>query len=225
MKSYKYLSIFAGIFTAVLIISNILNTKLFILFGFAFPAGILTFPISFLMADALTEVYGYAPTRKIIWTGFGVLIFMAIMSWVAIKLPAAGFWQNQSAFTTILAQVPRLVFASILAFWFGEFANSYVLAKSKVKTEGKGMPVRFITSTVAGQAVDTVVFMGIAFTGIYPPGAMLTLFLSSWALKVIWEIIALPISIPFVRWLKKAEQEDHFDRGTNFSPFTLEEKI
>lgn len=223
MKSYKYLSIFAGIFTAVLIISNILNTKLFVLFGFAFPAGILTFPISFLLADALTEVYGYAPTRKIIWTGFGILVFMALMSWIAIRLPGASFWPNQTAFATLLAQVPRLVFASILAFWCGEFANSYVLAKSKVRTQGKGMAVRFITSTMAGQAIDTVVFMGIAFTGIYPAGTMLTLFLSSWVLKVAWEVVALPISIPFVRWLKKAEQEDHIDQGTNFSPFRLEE--
>lgn len=223
MKTYTYLPIFAGVFTATLVITNLLNTKLFVLFGFTFPAGILTFPLSFLMADALTEVYGYTSTRKVIWTGFSILTFMALVMWGAIHLPAAGFWPNQAAFSTIFAQVPRLVVASILAFLCGEFCNSYVLAKSKIKTEGRGMPVRFITSTMAGQAVDTVVFMGIAFTGIYPAGTMLTLFISSWALKVVWEVIALPISIPFVKWLKKAEQEDHFDRETNFSPFTLKE--
>lgn len=221
MKNYKYLPVISGIFTATLVITNLLNNKFFEIFGFAFPAGILTFPLSFLIGDALTEVYGYAAARRVIWTGFGVLMFMVAAVVGSIHLPAAGFWKNQSAFAAVLSQIPRIVVASILAYFAGEFCNSYVLAKSKVRTEGRGMWVRFVTSTMAGQAVDTVVFMTVAFVGVYPPEAMLPLFLSSWAVKVLWEIVALPASVPFITWLKATEHEDYFDRGTNFSPFHI----
>lgn len=221
MKNRKYSTLIAGIFTATLVVTNILNTKIFVFLGFAFPAGILTFPLSFLAADALTEVYGYRVTRQVIWSGFAALIFMAASAMIAIQLPPASFWELQTSFAAVLNQIPRIVVASILAYWMGEFCNSYVLAKSKVRTEGKGMWLRFVTSTMAGQGIDTVVFMTIAFLGIYPPSAMLTLFLSSWVFKVCWELVALPVSVPFVRWLKAVESEDYFDRHTNFNPFTV----
>lgn len=221
MKSYRFVTLFAGIFTGTLVITNLLNTKIIMLFGFSFPAGILTFPITFLIADALTEVYGYRITRQVIWSGFAALIFMAIAVPVAIHLPAAPFWQQQAAFEAILQQVPRIVLASILAYWAGEFCNSYVLARSKVRSEGRGMPIRFVTSTIAGQGIDTIVFMSIAFIGVFPAGEMLTLFISSWIFKVVWELIALPISVPFVKWLKSAEGEDYFDKTTNFTPFSI----
>jgi len=211
----------AGLFTATLVITNVLNTKIFVIFGFAFPAGILTFPLSFLAADALTEVYGYRVTRQVIWSGFTALLLMAAAAFGAILLPPASFWQQQSSFEAILNQVPRIVLASILAYWSGEFCNSYVLAKSKIRTEGRGMWLRFITSTMAGQAVDTIVFMSVAFIGIYPASAMLTLFISAWIFKVLWELIALPISVPVVSWLKAAEGEDYFDRHTDFTPFSI----
>jgi len=223
MKTHKYLPILSGIFTANLILSTVLNAKIIMIFGYAFPAGILTFPISFLFADALTEVYGYSATRKVIWTGFAIQIFAAISVWAAIRLPSAAFWSNQAAFATTLGQVPRIVVASIIAYFGGEFCNSYVLARSKIGSEGKNMWVRFVTSTMAGEAVDTLVFMTIAFLGVFPPGSMLTLFVTSWLLKVIWEIVALPVSVPVVRWLKNKENEDYFDRGTNFNPFHVSE--
>jgi uncharacterized integral membrane protein (TIGR00697 family) len=211
----------AGVFTATLVITNILNTKIFLFFGFAFPAGILTYPLSFLAADALTEVYGYRVTRQVIWSGFAGLVFMVLATVVAIALPAASFWQLQTSFESILTQIPRIVVASILAYVSGEFCNSYVLAKSKVRLDGRLMWVRFVLSTMAGQAVDTIVFMGIAFIGVYPPSDLLTLFISAWVFKVAWEIVALPVSVPFVRWLKSVEHEDYLDKNTNFTPFSL----
>ena len=219
---YKYLTLLAGIFTATLVLTNILNTKIFALASLTFPAGILTFPLTFLAADALTEVYGYKATRQVIWAGFFSLVFMAIAISLTIALPPASFWPLQDAYASTLNQVPRLVIASIIAYWCGEFCNSFVLAKSKVTTNGKGMPVRFITSTMAGQAIDTIVFMSIAFIGVFPPSQMLTLFITSWVFKVLWELIALPISVPFVSWLKAVENTDHFDRNTNFNPFSIE---
>ena len=223
MRTYKLLPAFAGIFAAVLVLTNVLNTKIFSVLGFNFPAGILTFPISFLIADALTEVYGYAITRRVIWIGFATLVFMALVLQAVIDLPPAAFWKYQDAFAALFTQIPRIVLASILAYAVGEFCNSYVLARSKVRTDGHGMPLRFVSSTVVGQAADTVVFMTIAFLGVFPAGTMLTLFLSSWLLKVVWEVVALPLSLPLVRAVKRIESEDYFDRTTKFNPFRLGE--
>jgi queuosine precursor transporter len=221
MKNYKYLNLIAGLFTATLVLTNILNTKIFAFLGFTFPAGIVTFPLSFVAADALTEVYGYRVTRQVIWSGFAALMLMVVAVVGTIHLPPASFWQLQNSFEAILNQVPRIVVASVLAYWSGEFLNSYVVARSKVRTEGRGMWLRFITSTMAGQAVDTVVFMSIAFLGVYQASQMITLFISSWVFKVLWELVALPVSVPFVKWLKAAENEDYFDRDTNFTPFSI----
>lgn len=217
----KLLPIIAGVFTATLVITNVLNNKLFVMFGFSFPAGIISFPLTFLFADALTEVYGYAETRRVIWTGLILQLFFAALVGVTILLPPAEFWPNQAAFATVLSQVPRIAIASIIAYFAGEFCNSYVLARAKVGTNGKNMWLRFVTSTMAGQAVDTLVFMTIAFVGVFPPSAMITLFISSWVFKVVWEIIALPVSIPLVNRLKAVENLDHYDRETNFSPFRV----
>lgn len=221
MNRYKYLSLIGGIFTATLVITNLLNTKIFVLWGFSFPAGIITFPVTFLAADALTEVYGYKVTRQVIWAGFASLLFMVAAVTMAVALPPAGFWTGQAAFASVLAQVPRIVTASILAYWSGEFCNSYVLAKAKVRSGGSFMGFRFIGSTMVGQAVDTLMFMTIAFLGVFPPGEMVTLFISSWVFKVLWEVIALPVSIPFTNWLKRVEGEDVYDKETNFTPFSM----
>lgn len=220
-RTFRYLHIIAGLFTATLIVTNLLNAKIFAVLGFAFPAGIITFPLAFLAGDILTEVYGYSTTRSVIWTGFASIAFMAGVGVAAIHLPAAGFWHNQPAFEAVLAQEPRIVLASFLAYFAGEFCNSYILAKFKVLTRGKGMWLRFVSSTVGGQAIDTLVFMSVAFLGVFPAGAMLTLFISSWIFKVSWEIVALPVSLPITRWLKRQEDEDYFDRDTNFNPFHL----
>lgn len=221
MTKHKYLVLIAGLFTATLVITNILNTKIILVLGYAFPAGIITFPLSFFAADALTEVYGYRVTRQVIWSGFAALVVMAAAAEWTIHLTPAPFWPLQASFEAVLTQVPRIVAASILAYWTGEFCNSWVLARSKVRTDGRGMGLRFITSTMAGQAVDTVVFMGIAFSGVYPASQMLTLVVSSWLFKVLWEVVALPISLPLVSWIKAAENEDYFDRRTDFNPFRI----
>lgn len=221
MKHYRYFSIITGVFSACLVVSNILDTKFFQIGETVFPAGIILFPVVYVFGDVFTEVYGYSQSRKAIWTGFFSLTILVVSLEVARRLPAASFWQNQAAFDTILGKVPRIVFASIFAYFAGEFVNSFILAKLKIRQEGKSMPIRFVASTVAGQAVDTFVFIVIAFIGSMAVSDMAQVFLSAWLFKVLWEVIALPLSIPLVKWLKKAESEDFYDKNTNFSPFKL----
>jgi uncharacterized integral membrane protein (TIGR00697 family) len=218
-QGYRYLHVIAGLFAATLVLTNFLNAKIFAVFGLSFPAGIITFPLTFLAGDILTEVYGYSKTRSVIWTGFVAIAFMAIMSVAAIHLPPASFWPSQTAFVAVLAPIPRIVLASFTAYLAGEFCNSYILAKFKILTEGRGIGWRFVSSTAIGQAVDTLIFMAIAFLGVFPAGAMFTLLISSWVFKVGWEVLALPLSIPIAKWLKRQENEDYFDRNTNFNPF------
>jgi hypothetical protein len=221
IRSFKFLPIITGIFTATLLISNTLDTKIFQLGSIELPAGVILFPLAYLFGDVLTEVYGYAASRKVIWTGFFSLLLMVAAYTAAVHLPAAGFWKDQDAFSTALAQVPRIVLASITAYFLGEFCNSYVLAKIKVKMEGRGMGWRFVLSTIVGQAVDTSTFVLVAFLGTFSGKELLSVTISGWAFKVAWEIIALPITLPIVRKLKRVEKEDYFDRDTNFNPFHI----
>lgn len=234
MKSYKYLSFITGIFTATLLISNTLDTKIFalgpfnlpfgIVLSFNLPSGIILFPLAYIFGDVLTEVYGYATSRKVIWTGFVSLLLMILTYEVAGILPAAPFWPHQEAFQNILGHVPRIVVASIIAYFIGEFCNSYVLAKIKVWMQGRAMPFRFVASTAIGQAVDTTVFVFIAFVGDFSARAIFSLIFSGWIFKVAWEIIALPLTLVIVKRLKKAEKEDYFDIHTNFNPFHFSQK-
>lgn len=221
MKNYKYFSIITGIFCASLVISNILDTKFFEIGSTAFPAGIILFPIVYVFGDIFTEVYGYNQSRKAIWAGFFSLLLLVVTLEIARHLQPAAFWKDQVAFDTVLGKVFRIVIASIVAYLTGEFVNSLTIAKMKLKQSGKAMPIRFIVSTILGQAVDTSVFILIAFSGTMPLSVMLTVFLSAWLFKVAWEIIALPISISLVTWLKKVENEDYFDKETNFNPFKI----
>lgn len=219
MKNYKYLGFITGLFTAVLLISNTLDNKIFSLGGLELPAGIVLFPLAYLAGDLLTETYGYAASRSVIWTGFVSLLLMVGTYEVARLLPPASFWKDQAAFVAILGNTPRIVAASITAYFLGEFCNSYTVAKVKVKMKGKAMSVRFVLSTLVGQFVDTTVFVLIAFTGTLPSTELVTVVLSAWGVKVAWEVIALPITIPVVKALKRAENEDYFDTHTNFNPF------
>lgn len=221
MKHYKYFSFITGIFCAALIVSNVLDTKFFQIGSTAFPAGIILFPVVYVFGDVFTEVYGYKQSRKAIWAGFFSLLILVVTLEIARQLPPADFWKDQAAFEIILGKVWRIAAASITAYLCGEFVNSFTVAKLKLKQQGKSMPIRFVTSTVLGQAVDTAVFIIIAFAGTMPVAAMVTVFLSAWAFKVIWEVVALPITIPLVKWLKRSEDEDYFDEGTNFNPFRL----
>ncbi|MEK9158324.1 MAG: queuosine precursor transporter [Patescibacteria group bacterium] len=221
MKNYKYYPMITGLFAACLVISNILDTKIFKFFSLDLPGGIILFPIVYVFADILTEVYGYAYSRRVIWTGFGALLLMIIALTIVQQLPAASFWTLQKEYDDILGKVPRIVAASISAYFLGEFANSFTLAKLKLQSEGKRMPLRFVLSTIVGQFVDTTIFVLIAFSGEMAVNDLMMITLSAWAFKVGWEIIALPITLPLVKKLKRIENEDYYDRETNFSPFKL----
>jgi hypothetical protein len=221
-KSYKYLDLITVVFVTVLLCSNLIGPgKAAALGGFSFGAGILFFPISYLFGDILTEVYGYAHARRVVWMGFGALAFASLMSWVVLALPPAPGWKGQEALVAVFAQTPRIVLASLAAFWVGEFANSYALARMKVATGGRWLFSRTIGSTVLGAAVDSAIFYPVAFLGVWSTSLVLQVTLSNYLLKVVWEVIATPFTYRVVNALKRAEREDHFDRNTDFTPFKL----
>jgi queuosine precursor transporter len=184
-----------------------------------FGAGILFFPISYVIGDVLTEVYGYARARRCVWVGFGALLFMAFMSWVVVKLPPAAGWPNQAAYETVFGSTWRIVLASITAFWAGEFVNSFVLAKMKIWTQGQKLWTRTIGSTFFGQAVDSLIFYPLAFLGVWDTAQVVQVLITNWLLKVLWEIILTPATYAVVGWLKRHEGVDIFDDDTNFTPF------
>ncbi len=221
VMKYKFVLPITGLFAAILLITNTLNTKMFAIGGIPFPAGIIVFPLSYLLGDILTEVYGYSTSRRIVWTGFASVLLMLVCYEIAIALPAASFWNNQAAFESIFQGAPRMVLASFTAYLCGEFMNSYVVAKMKVRTKGRYMSLRFVASTLIGEFVDTSVVIAIAFWGVLKAGDMVQLMFSAWVFKVTWEIIALPVTIPLVNKIKHIEQVDYFDSATDFNPFHI----
>jgi len=220
-ESFKYYSIVSTFFVATLMISNVVATKLFSLGPLIFTGGILIFPITYIFGDILTEVYGYSRSRKIIWTGFIALIFMSFIFWIVGLLPPAPTWQNQEAYLSILGFVPRIVLASIIGYWAGSFANSFVLAKMKLLTKGKYLWTRTIGSTIVGEGVDTALFVSIAFYGIVSSGILILAILSGYAFKVAYEVVATPITYKIVGFLKKAEGINYYDSNTKFTPFSF----
>lgn len=218
----KYLPILTGLFVACLLISNTIEAKVFTAFGLTLTAGTIIFPLAYIFGDVLTEVYGYAASRKVIWTGFAALALMVLTYTVAIWLPPAQDWPHQDAFATIFSAVPRISAASLIAYFTGEFVNSYIVAKLKVRTGGNYMAGRFLASTLFGQGVDTIVFTVIAFAGTMSGSALVELIASMWLIKVLWETFALPLTLMVARWLKRAENMDVYDRGTDFNPFRFE---
>jgi uncharacterized integral membrane protein (TIGR00697 family) len=219
-RHFRYFDYVMAAFVAILLLSNLIGAaKLATLGGYTFGAGILFFPVSYVIGDVLTEVYGYANARRCIWAGFSALVFMAFMSWVVVAMPPAPGWDGQSAYESVFGQVPRIVIASMLAFWAGEFVNSFVLAKMKVWTRGKHLWSRTIGSTIFGQAVDSAIFYPAAFLGIWETDAVLTVMVTNWALKVLWEAVLTPVTYGVVGWMKAREGVDVYDTGTEFSPF------
>lgn len=212
-------------FVTVLLLSNVLGAGKVATIDlpgigtFPFGAGILFFPVSYVIGDILTEVYGFARARRCIWAGFGAMLFMAFMAWVVVALPPAASWTGQAAYEQVFGQVPRIVFASIIAFWAGEFVNSYVLAKMKVWTRGKHLWTRTIGSTLVGQGVDSLIFYPLAFYGVWESGTLLTVLVTQWVLKVSWEVLLTPATYAVVGWLKRREGVDVYDEGTDFTPF------
>lgn len=220
-ESLKYFSIISTLFVATIMISNTVATKLFSLGPLIFTGGVLIFPITYIFGDILTEVYGYSRSRKVIWTGFAALIFMSLAYWIVGLLPSAPTWQNQDAYVSILGLVPRIVFASIIGYWAGSFANSFVLAKLKLYTKGRHLWTRTIGSTIVGEGIDTTLFVTIAFYGVISGGILVLAILSGYVFKVAYEIVATPITYKIVGFLKKEEGIDHYDSSTKFNPFNL----
>jgi uncharacterized integral membrane protein (TIGR00697 family) len=219
--SFTYLPVLTGSFTATLLISNVLNCKIIRVAQLPFTGGLILFPLVALFGDVLTEVYGYAETRKVIWTGLTSLVLLVAMVTICGVLPADPAWHNQAAFVAILGAVPRLAAASLIAYFVGEFCNSYVLAKYKIRTAGKWMSWRFVMSTALGQLIESGTFVAVAFTGRLPLSEMLAVSFTGWAIMVTWEIAALPLTVPLVKALKRAENVDYFDTDTDFNPFHL----
>ena len=223
-RHFRYYDFVMAAFVAVLLLSNVIGAAkpAAVEIGgepWVFGAGILFFPLGYVIGDVLTEVYGYARARRVIWAGFAGLIFMAFMSWVVVSLPPAEGWEGQAAYESVFGQVPRIVLASIVAFWAGEFVNSYVMARMKIWTQGKHLWSRTIGSTVVGQGVDSLIFYPRAFWGVWENEAVITVMVTNWGLKVLWEVVLTPVTYVVVGWLKRKEGVDLFDEGTNFTPF------
>lgn len=217
---FRSFDVVMAAFVAILLLSNVIGAaKVSSLGGWEFGAGILFFPLGYVIGDVLTEVYGYARARRCIWVGFSALLFMAFMSWVVVSLPPAPGWTGQAAYESVFGQVPRIVFASIVAFWAGEFVNSYVLARMKIWTQGKHLWSRTIGSTIFGQGVDSLIFYPLAFWGVWDTSQVMTVLVTNWLLKVSWEVVLTPVTYLVVNKLKQHEGVDLFDEGTDFTPF------
>jgi len=222
-RSYRYYDLVMAAFVTVLLSANLIGAaKVARVGGFTFGAGVLFFPISYIFGDVLTEVYGYARARKVVWAGFSALAFASFMSWAILAFPPAPGWPHQSAYETVFGATPRIVLASLVAYFCGELCNSYVLAKMKLVTAGHLLWTRTIGSTIAGEAVDSVIFYPLAFLGVWPTPLVLKVMVSNYILKVGWEAVMTPFTYRIVNFLKRAESEDYFDRTTNFTPFSIQ---
>jgi queuosine precursor transporter len=225
-RDYKYFEFVMAAFVTVLICSNLIGPAKIVQFDwlpFAFGAGVLFFPISYVFGDILTEVYGYSRARRVIWAGFAGLAFASFMASVVVALPPAPFWENQKAYEIAFGGTWRIALASMIAYCCGEFANSFVLAKMKILTAGRHLWSRTIGSTIVGEAVDSSLFYPLAFynSGIIPNDKLPMVMLAQFCLKVGVEVVFTPVTYKVVSFLKRAENEDYYDRKTNFNPFAL----
>ena len=240
-RHFRYFDYMLAAFVTILLLSNLIGAaKLAVWHGHVFGAGILFFPISYILGDVLTEVYGYANARRCVWVGFFAMLFMAFMSYVVVAMPPFGDWDCaastdprfagvlaktgagaicQSTYESVFGSTWRIVAASVCAFWAGEFVNSFVLAKMKVWTGGKYLFTRTWGSTIAGQAIDSVIFYPLAFAGVWSAQSVITVLITNWALKVLWEIVLTPVTYAVVGFLKRTEGVDVYDTDTDFSPF------
>lgn len=229
-RNYRYYDLMMAAFVTVLLCSNLIGVhkvsyiNLPFYGEYVYGAGVLFFPISYLFGDILTEVYGYARSRRVIWAGFGASLFASLMAWIVTSLAPARTMspEQQQAINLIFGQTPRIVGASLIAFWSGEFINSFALAKMKLLTSGRYLWTRTIGSTIVGEIADSVVFYPVAFLGIWSNEQLISVMIGNYLIKVLWEAAATPFTYVIVNFLKRAEHEDYFDRDTNFNPFTLE---
>ncbi len=214
----RFLPVLTGLFVGVLILSNVLASKMVRIGPFVFDGGTLLFPLSYIFGDLLTEVYGYKESRKVIWTGFFTLLLMALNVWLIGALPADESWKFQRDFENVLMQMPRIVLASVVAYLFGEWSNSVVLSRLKLATNGKHLWMRTIGSTVVGQALDSAIFVAIAFAGLYPAGILAVMFASNYLFKTVIEAAFTPLTYAAVAYVKRTEGRDTYDRGVGYSP-------
>jgi len=224
-RQLRYYDLAMAAFAVILICSNLIGAgkpaqlDLPVWGTVTFGAGILFFPLSYVLGDVLTEVYGFARARRVVWVGFAASIFAATMSFVVVELPPDPTWKGQAALAEVFGQVPRIFIASIIAFWAGEMANAFVLARLKLLTKGRMLWTRTIGSTVVGQGVDSLLFYPLAFAGIWETSLVIQVLLTNYVLKVLWEALLTPVTYRVVAWFKAVEGLDVFDTGTDFTPF------
>ena len=232
MAEQRWLPVIAAGFVTSLVVSNIIAVKLIAVGPFFLTAAVLIFPVSYIFGDILTEVYGYAQARRVIWIGFGCNLMAVFIFWLSIELPAAPFWRtgafesaaaSQQAYQAIFGSTPRILAASFLAYLVGEFLNSFVLAKMKITTRGRHLWMRTIGSTIIGQCADSGVFIFLAFYGTVPLDALAKMAGAQWLMKSAYEALATPLTYLAVAFLKRAEREDFYDRETNFNPLRWRE--
>lgn len=229
-KEPRLLNVLTGVFVAALVIATVTSSKIGMFGPLALPGGTVLFPITFILNDILTEVYGYARARRVVWTALGCQALAGLSFLIVDNLPPAPFWTGQEAFHAILGFAPRVALAGFIAFFLGELSNSFVLSKMKYFEKGKrglAQGWRFVASTVVGEAVDSMVFMTIAFAGQIPPMDLMKTMLTLYVVKVVYEIVALPLSVPFSNWVKKREGLDQIDypEKTNYNPFSLRDTL
>ena len=210
-----------ALFIGCLIAANIIAVKLIFIWGMLLPAAVIVFPVSYILGDVLTEVYGYRAARRVIWLGFVANLVVVAAIWAGGALPAVGFWKDQDAYDQILGAAPRILAASFIAYLIGEFTNSYVLAKMKIATNGRFLWARTIGSTLVGQGLDSAVFIAIAFIGILPTPALVTAIVTQWLFKSAYEACATPVTYGVVNYLKRSEGIDVYDRDTKFNPLLI----
>jgi len=246
-RHFRYFDYVMACFVGILLLSNLIGAaKLSSVAGYTFGAGILFFPVSYVLGDVMTEVYGYANARRCVWMGFFALLFMAFMSFVVVAMPPSDGWGCaasgdprfagvvgehgagavcQSTYVSVFGSTWRIVMASLVAFWAGEFVNAFVMARMKLWSEGRHLWMRTIGSTVFGQAVDSAIFYPIAFLGVWQTHDVMTVLVTNWGLKVAWEAALTPATYAVVGWLKRREGVDVFDEGTQFSPFAKADAV
>jgi queuosine precursor transporter len=220
-RHYQYFDILVAFFVGVLLISNIASTKILSLWKFTFDGGTILFPLSYIFGDILTEVYGFRQSRRVIWLGFIIALLMSLVFYIVQLLPSAADWPNQKAFEAILGFVPRIVCASLLAYFVGEFSNSFILSRLKIYTQGRFLWTRTIGSTLVGEGIDTAVFCLVAFYGVLSSNALGAVIISNYIFKCSVEILFTPVTYIIVDFLKKNENEDVYDFGINYNPFTF----
>lgn len=226
-RHYRYFDLILGLFVAILLISNIVSVKAVIIplpftkLHFSFDGGTLLFPFSYIFADVLTEVYGYERSRRVIWSGFFGLVLMAFLIWLVGIIPPDPLWKLDGAYQQLLMTAPRIALASIIAYFTGEFSNSYILSRMKILTKGKHLWSRTIGSTIIGEFIDSLLFVVIAFYGVWPNSLLIQVLISNYIFKTLYEITATPLTYAITGWLKRRESEDHYDYKANYNPFLL----